>query len=173
MKMNRSIQIVALIAVLSCVAGCTFKGNAVDPSGSMTSTASGEPVWQLQAVTMRVYPSSRFRIDSGQAILDARIELRDGMEDPVKSVGKFQFNLYEGGKPNQPSTDKKLYAWQVPLLTLTDQRRHWDAITRTYTFRLKLDAPIDPEHYTSLVVWFTANDGRRLETSAVLTVVNE
>lgn len=151
--------------------GCAtslFKGDQVATSAA---DADGrEPVWNFRAAQIRVYPSSRFKLREGAAVLDLRLELTDDMGDAVKAVGQAQVELYQGGEPNRPSLDRKLYVWQIPLRTLTHQRMHWDSITRAYVFQLVLDEIPQRSRYATVVVNLTLEDGRRLNTRQVIAV---
>ena len=112
---------------------------------------------------MRVYPSTRFVRGSEQGILEARIEFFDEMGDSVKAVGKVHLELYATRRRDRPSVDRRLYAWEVSLLTLVKQRRYYDPITRTYMFQLSLDSLSVAREDTTLRVSFVLPDGRRLE----------
>jgi hypothetical protein len=158
-----------VLLVAGIPGGCSnaaWKGGSTadDP----TPRYDGDNIWSPKPTKLRVYPSSRFDPSGELAVLEARIELLDEMDDSIKGVGVLHFELYAGGSANRPGTDRKLYAWDVSLLTLVDQRRHYDAITRGYSFRLKLDDVEAPQTATTLLVWFEPTVGKRLEASAVL-----
>lgn len=159
------------IACLVCaLAACQWKGGP-RPTTRPATQPSG--VWRAEPVAMRVYPSSRFATDDdGAALLEARIELLDEMGHSVKGAGVFHVELWSEGKA-LASGGERLYAWDVPLLTLADQRRHYDPVTRAYLFRLSLDEAGVPRRPTVLRVLFTPVDRLRLEASAALPPAEE
>jgi hypothetical protein len=130
---------------------------------------------------MRVYPSSRFVQEGALTVLEARIELLDEMGDTIKGSGRFHFELAEAATPTAGSlgssgspggggasvAGQRLYAWDVPLTTLEEQRQYWDPITRTYQFRLKMNAA-PPPNATVLRALLTppAPEGRHITAEA-------
>jgi len=141
--------------------GCVFKG-----AGRIFMPRPTRPdVWRPQPVRIRVYPSSRFTTEqvSQTVVLEARIELLDDMDDPIKGVGQFHFELL--GKPGRGRTalDRRLYSWDVAVFTLEQQTRRYDKVTRTYLFRLKGDEPFLPSKDTTLKAVFVPPTGRTLE----------
>lgn len=156
-----------VIAVLLC--GCQWKGGPQDSAGKAGNGEQPEPViWRPEPVTMRVFPSTRFVKDGEQVALEARIELLDEMNDSIKWAGQFRLELYETGRASGPALGQRLYGWNADVITIEHQRQHYDPITRTYLFRLKLDDPAAPLHETVLRVAMTRPNGTRLETQAVL-----
>ena len=59
-----------------------------------------------------------------------------------------------------------LYAWNVALVTLEEQRRFYDAVTRAYLFRLKLDKPVAGKRDMMLKVLLSTPEGKRISTQA-------
>ena len=143
---------------------CSFKGNDAPP----TPTEQALSAWQPEPVSMRVYPSTRFVAGGTEPYLLVRIELTDEMGDSIKAAGKMHLELRRTTGAAAAVARDRLYAWDVPLHTLEDQQRHYDRVTRTYQFRLRLDEPITSQRDTSLFVVLSPTDGRRLEASAVL-----
>ncbi|MFP4144568.1 MAG: hypothetical protein ACOCTI_07510 [Phycisphaeraceae bacterium] len=143
--------------------GCRFKG---EPAGADSLAAAG--AWQPRPVAMRIYPSTRFASEEGQHLLEARLEFSDEMGDSIKAAGRLSFGLYAAA-PAGGALGRELYRWQVDLLTLEDQQQHFDPVTRTYLFRLKLDRPIATTQPTTLRVSFTpaGNQPRLSESAAV------
>ncbi len=147
-------------------AGCAWKGGPNDQANATAANA-----WQPQPVAIRVYPTSRFVENDGATILEARIELIDAMEDPIKGAGQFRFDVYtNAGSIRKPLVGEKLYTWDVPLLSLIDQRQHYDRITQAYLFRLKLYDINTAQRATLLRTIFTPITGNRLEAEAVLNM---
>ena len=154
-----------LTATVMFAWGCSWKGdrtNGRDPS------ASGA-VWKLEPVRMRVDPSSRFVESNDTAVLEARIELLDEMGDSIKGVGTVRFELFAGDRMSEPAIGRRLYSWDVSLLTLVQQKQFYDSITRAYLFRLNLHDTTTANRATVLMATFTPVAGRRLEAHAFLS----
>lgn len=139
---------------------------AVEPLGRVSDNpadADGEPAWHPQAVAVRVYPTTRFALSEGQVVLEARIELVDAMGDPVKASGLFAVAL-EGSDPvGLTPQDRTLYRWQISVRTLDDQKRHYDPVTQTYLFNLKLREMAAPREAVVAKASFTTLDGKVLQ----------
>ncbi len=160
---------VAWIA-LACVAltGCRFKGDA-DPFPSTTPNAGAlEQGWTPQPLSVRVYPTTRFLREAGATLLDARVELRDEMNDPVKASGSYRFELFIVAGPGGLATGRAVYIWDRSIRSIEDQRLHYDGITSTYGFRLGVSDPRSAQQSTKLVVTFTPLKGPRLVAEAML-----
>ncbi len=56
--------------------------------------------------------------------------------------------------------------WDAALLTLAQNQRHYDPITRTYSFKLKLTEPLPSGRKLRLDVQLTDDTGRRMNGSA-------
>ena len=142
------------------VTGC--KG---DPTQQPHTNPTGGDYWRIKPAQMRVYPSTRFVVNEGQVVLEARIELFDEMGDSVKGVGHFHLELHTAG---EKKASKRLYTWDVSARTLAEQRRYYESITRAYLFPLKLHSDKAPDREVSIEVIFTTPRGRRLVTQAKL-----
>lgn len=153
----------AAVLAVGCLslAGCEFKGGESDPAGQLM-----DGYWQPWPAALRVYPSSRFVVDqdAGRTVLEARIELRDEMDDAVKASGDVRFELF-ASDADEDVFERRLYRWDVQMRTLEAQRTHFDGVTRTYLFRLEL-GDTAPAGQPMLRVTFTAADGRRLQAEA-------
>ena len=162
-----------VVLLIGAQAGCVFKG-----ARQIFLPRPAHPdIWHPQPVRIRVYPSSRFNTDSDSqtVVLEARIELLDDMDDAIKGVGQFHFELL--GKPGRGRTalDRRLYSWDVAVFTLEQQTRRYDKVTRTYLFRLKVDEPFLPPRDTTLKAVFVPPTGHPLEDQTVIrgTAVDE
>ena len=120
--------------------------------------------WQLEPVRMRIYPSTRFVKRGNETILEARVEMFDEMTDSTKGVGQFHFELFVASSMGQ---SQRIHTWNVSALTLADQRRYYDSITRAYLFPLKLTDNM-PQEMVTLHVIFMGTAGHWLETNAVV-----
>lgn len=155
------------MAVVVGAAACTFKG--VAPKDAAPSEAPPAESWRVEPVRMRVYPSSRFVREDEAALLEARVEFTDENGDATKAVGQFRFDLYAAARAAQPRVGARLYGWTVPVFSREQNLTFYDAITRAYLFRLKLDS-LSVVGETSLlrVVFIPAAGGRRLEAEALI-----
>ena len=150
-----------LLPLLLCglIAGCTFKGGTDPSNGEIPANT-----WIPHPTQMRVYPGSRFTELRGRGIVQAQIELMDEMGDAIKAAGYVHLSLHRkdgaGG-----DLGEQLYAWDIDLLTLSDQRKHWNRVTRTYLFRLSFGNQQTPTADTVLVAVFTPLQGSRLRAT--------
>ena len=157
--MNRSGLLLWGIVALA-MGACQFKG-----AGSAAPDTARD-YWQPRAVAMRIYPATRFIQEQGDTLLNAQVELRDEMGDSIKAAGRVRFDLFASDEAGQ-NLGRRLYHWEVALRTLEQQRTHFDAVTRTYQFRLSLDNHAATKRPTVLrAVFMRAGDGSRLETQA-------
>lgn len=150
-------------AALLGLSGCAFKGQSADVP-PMLDVA----VWQPGPVALRIFPSTRYVQEQGQPLLEARIELLDAMGDSIKAAGQMQLELF-ASDPAGLTLGRRLYLWNAAVLTLEDQREHYDPITRTYLFRLELDDLAVTQRPTVLRATFVpAAGGKRLQTQAAM-----
>ncbi len=112
---------------------------------------------------MRIYPSTRFK--SGQRVMEAQVEFFDQMGDSIKAVGRFRLELFAAGPAGPRAPRRLLYTWDVAIITLADQKRYYNAITRAYLFQLKVDHLPKNLRRTILQAVFYGHDGTRLEAS--------
>ena len=151
-----------LVAMLVVLAGCTWKG------GADNGPAETGEVWSIRPVSMRVYPSTRFIESEGRTMLDTRIELLDEAGDTTKGVGRFRFDLLSTDGPRGGDSGTRLYSWDVPMLTLEQNKAHWDPVTRAYLCRLSIDEPEVAKEAVRLRAILNTAGGDRLEAEAVL-----
>ena len=106
--------------------------------------------------------------EDGQTLLDTRIEFTDEMGDTIKAAGDLRLILFASDTTGN-TLGRQLFSWQVQLRTLEDQRQYYDAITRTYLCRLRLDQPAVTRKPTVLRVSFTpATSRERIEAQALV-----
>lgn len=153
------------IAVLGlALAGCQSKGEGVNGPKQRAPANT----WRPAPAAMRVYPATRFASEDQRAVLEARIELFDQMNDTLKGVGRFRLELFAGDDRTAPQLARRLYRWDVTLMTLADQQKFFDPVTRAYLFRLEIDDLSIATRATLLEVTFVPLEGPRLETRAVI-----
>lgn len=158
---------IALGAAVSLLAGCEMKGDRV---AARTEAPANPGHWQIKPVRIRVYPSTRFVQYENQMALEARVEFLDEMRDPMKAVGRMRFEVYAANRDGEIVDQKRLFSWDVELLTLEANQEFYDAVTRAYLFRLGVDRlPKDIER-TVLRVTYLPAQGDRLEAMAVVMV---
>ena len=155
-----------VMLLLGAQAGCVFKG----ARQIFLPQPTRPDVWRPQPVRIRVYPSSRFNTDSDNqtVVLEARIELLDDMDDAIKGVGQFHFELLGDPGRGRTALDRRLYSWDVAVFTLEQQTRRYDKVTRTYLFRLKVDEPFLPPKDTTLKAVFVPPTGHPLEDQTII-----
>lgn len=151
------------VLVFASLGGCEWKG------GPFAATPATQPaeLFHIAPRTLRVYPTSRFVLENGKTLLEARVELLDEMEDSTKAVGDFHVELLAAGKAGGASVGQRLYSWDVSVLTITDQKRFYDRISRAYLFRLSLDDATPPRRDTLLKVVYMPAAGPRLEAQTI------
>ena len=172
--MSRVVATLLAVAWISLAAGCSkvqFKGER-DRAAMAALEASS---WPFVPVMLRVHPFTTLRPPGGgegvaaAAVLEARIELLDQQGDVTKGIGDWRFELYETGeRASEAGQDRQAYVWTVAMKTPDDSRRHYDPITRTYGFNLKLDEAPPAERKLELRIQFTDPAGNRLTTQGLL-----
>lgn len=157
-------KLLCAVAVLG-LSGCEGSQAVATRSGD-SSEVEVQPHWLPVPTSVRVYPSTRFIRESGRSILEARFELYDAMGDPVKYAGTFQIELFSVDENLGNTPRRLLYNWNAGLLTLDEQREHYDPITRGYLFRLGVDNLKIANQITLLKVSFSPIDRARIESEA-------
>ena len=116
---------------------------------------------------MRLHPLSRFT--PTPPVLEARVELTDQFGDIGKGVGTIVFNLFAYDALSFDHKGKRLGQWPASLTTPQENRDHWDAITRTYLFKLPLEGNA-PDSRTSLllIATLTIPNGEQLTDDITL-----
>jgi len=155
-----------LVGLMCCMSGC-LKGDrcAAGASGEL----SGEPsIWTPTVQSIRIYPSTRYVREGDKVMLEARVEFVDQMGDTVKAGGDMRFDLWPLDVNSGQTGGELIYEWTVPLRTIAKQREHYDPITRTYTFRLKIDRPDLVRRPTNLHAVLIPATGQRLEANATV-----
>lgn len=136
------------LGLAGLMTGCEPKGTPVDgqtrlPREGAEGEAEAWPGWFPRAVDVRVHPASRY-VKEGEALrLEARVELLDQFNEPIKDVGKLAVELRvvgEGGRIVRDAQGRQRgFRWDFDLTTRAKQEAHWDAIARAYVFQLQID----------------------------------
>ena len=155
-----------VVLLLLEVAGCAPKGTPVDADDRRVDESAAEqhevwPVWFPCAVDIRVHPASRYVKEREALRLEARIELLDAFNEPVKDVGKLVVELRLLDSNGQLILDKdgrqRGFRWSFDLTTKAAQEQHWDPIARAYVLPLNIKRSEDadlPEYRTVLTAMF-------------------
>ena len=118
---------------------------------------------------LRIHPFTAVKDWTGDSKPDGvevLLELQDRFRDPTKATGAALFELYEYRRNHPDPRGERLAAWRGSLLTLEEQRMHWNRISRTYSFQLAYPQIKVDKSYV-LQVWFDQG-GRRLMSQVVL-----
>ena len=93
--------------------------------------------------------------------VDAEVEFQDQFDDPTRAAGKMLFELfyYRPGYPD-PRGERVANPWVGELVTLQQQRDHWNRTSRTYGFQLAMPSISATRGYV-LTATFEHGDGRR------------
>lgn len=129
--------------------------------------ASDAPIFA--PIDIRLHPFTAIKDWTGDNRIDgveALVELQDRFRDPTKATGTCLFELYEYRRNFPDQRGERLAAWRGSLLTLEEQRAHWNRISRTYSFQLTYPQISANKSYV-LQVWFEST-GKRLTNQVVL-----
>jgi len=74
----------------------------------------------------------------GSSLVEARMELTDQFGDTGKGVGALTLDLYAYSLLSFDHRGARLGHWTFDLTSPVSNGRQWDAITRTYVFKLPL-----------------------------------
>ncbi|MHC4995232.1 MAG: hypothetical protein ACYTGQ_09290 [Planctomycetota bacterium] len=159
---------------MSLLPGCSDVGYKGD---RLTDGAGAGATWPFGPRSIRLHPFTQIApLDPGPAVssekgeeaavalaVEARVELLDQLGDVTKGVGSFRFELYDvGPTASRRGEDLRLQLWEAPVLTLEQNKRQYDSITRTYAFRLPLDVAPPARRPLKLSVQFSDQSGLRL-----------
>jgi hypothetical protein len=115
--------------------------------------------------TMRIHPIfTRVRDWTGDGKpdgIEALLEFQDQFADPAKAMGTVIFELYEyrAGYPD-PRGDRLANPWIASLMTLGEQREHWNRTSRTYSLQLAYPAISPKRNYVLTAIFERAGGGR-------------
>jgi len=129
------------------LSACAPKGTPVDPVNRKPepprlATAAQMPAFFLRAVDLRVHPATRYVREAGELRLEARVELLDQFNEPIKDVGVLSIELRmlnEEGQLVVGDQERRDYRWTFDISSREAQQGYWDPIARSYILPLKLD----------------------------------
>ena len=147
--------IVAVCALL--LVACSGDGDSTRPVGQGAAAAQILS-WPYWATSMRIHPLTRIATErtSGDLVIETRLEFTDRDGVTARYVGRTIIDLYATRGANSREPRKQ---WEIDLRTLADNANHFDVVTRTYLFKLKIDAS-DVAEPTQLRVHADGIDGR-------------
>lgn len=127
------------------------------------TTPSDEP-WPFRPTRLRVHPLTRAIMDedTSEPIIEVRIEFIDPQGHTTKGVGQIRIDLL--AEKGSKEADKPLAVWSRDLRDLKVNFEHYDEVTQTYLFRLRIEGkqlPANPR----INAYFLAADGLRLEAN--------
>ncbi|MCC5828932.1 MAG: hypothetical protein JJU36_05735 [Phycisphaeraceae bacterium] len=133
---------------------------------------TGSDRFELGPRSMRVYPSTRIVGEPGSQLIEARLEFLDAAGDSTKAVGRARLDLFPVTRQGEIDRARRVHRWEIDVLTLTDQRRFYDPITRAYLFRLQLPDTLSTGARLGLEAFFKPTEGEPMEAGFRLTVSN-
>ena len=158
----RPISFLSCLFLLSLTAACQGLGKP----GSKKLTGAGMDMFT--PVKMRLHPLSRLIAAPPPPSVEARLEFTDEFGDVGKSVGNVHFELFAYDTIAFAHKGKPLGQWDEHLTTPDDNRNHWDAITRTYLFKLSPDGALTGHDHVVLTATFTLPNGGELSDEITL-----
>lgn len=155
-----TVQLLTLATLAASTSGC-LSAKGQPEARSVPELADA---WAPRPVALRIYPATRFVRTGDLAMLVTRVELFDAMGDATKASGLTRFELFDGPTSGNPASGPagKLYRWDIPLITLEDQRTYYDSVTGTYAFPLKIDSLAAIKNKVFLKVTLNLAQGQRL-----------
>ncbi len=147
----------------AALAGCPPRddaSNGDEAIGDVNAGTANGLDWPFWPTSMRIHPASMVRVDrdTGQPVIETRLEFRDAQNHVAKAVAEVTLELHDHD-PGEASTEP-LREWAIDLRDLAINAQHWDHVSQTYLCRLRLDELSDhpaPWFVRALVL---AEDGR-------------
>ena len=112
--------ITLLLILATAAGGCASKSSK---NGAMATSAvsnDSSPAWPFWPTRMRLHPLSRVGVDaeSGQAVIEVRLELFDDTGDTVKGVGQVRIDLHQLPVPAGSASMPPLATWNPGQLLI-------------------------------------------------------
>ena len=148
MRNGKWVVVVLLLALCLVGVACAPKGGVIDaqsrtPVGRGDDGVAAMPVWFPRAVDVRVHPATRYVVDRGELILEARIELLDQAGEPIKGVGQFICEIGAvdaAGEIETVNGRLRLIHFDLDVMTPEEHAEYWDPVARAYVLPLKVGA---------------------------------
>ncbi len=125
--------------------------------------------WPFWPEALRIHPLTRLAVDakSGLSILEVRLEFLDPEGHTTQGVGQVRIDLAASGSGADSSPP--IATWNWDLRDRSVNRTLYDDVTRTYLFRLKVDAlELGPQ--LELRAYLLSATGQRLQAAHTLRV---
>lgn len=163
--------ILVLIATASLLSGCVEQITTRDPLPNASVTVGDEAIeattptdepWPFRPTRLRVHPLTRAIMDdqTNEPIIEVRIEFIDPQGHTTKGHGQIRIDLLaEKGTRN---ADEPIAIWSRDLRDLKINFEHYDVVTQTYLFRLRIEGNQLPSN-PRINAYYLAADGLRLE----------
>lgn len=157
--------------------GCGWEWISKGPAGAAASSSSSSsngsaPAGAFQAAPTkaRFYPAPAPRVvrEGDTLFVETRVELLDEMDDSTKGIGEFHFELLNQAESDEGAAGLRLYAWDVLIMTLNDQKRYYERTTRSYMFKLKIDTGAAPRRDKTLRLIYTPPGGKAVTAETLL-----
>jgi hypothetical protein len=138
--------------VLTTVSACALAGCPPKTSTRHEPVATGATMpdanWPYWPVRMQIHPLTRITVDrkTGALVLEARVEFLDADGVSCRAFGQVLLELTDRDAGDE--SDALSNVWTVDLRDESANATHFDAVTRTYLFRLELtpdELPRQPE----------------------------
>jgi hypothetical protein len=162
---GRGLAWIVVACLMVGVQGC-----GTPTGGGGGGRAAGlDEAWVPRVESIRIHPATRYRWHAGRPVLEARVELRDAMEDPMKASALYAFEL--GLAMSEAAGAREtLYRWDQRVVTEQDHGERYDAVTRSYVFPLTLESFEAARRATRLTAVVDLPDGRRLRATSPVVV---
>lgn len=113
---------------------------------------------------MHIHPLTRItddEDDEANLIIAARVEFYDPDDHITRGFGQIAIDLHDLTDSSQGSP--VVVTWNVDLRDLDRNLEHYDTVTRTYLFRLRIARDQMPAK-TKLRAYFLSADGGRMQS---------
>ncbi len=141
------------LAVACCLLAATCAPGCGDPAPTGPGAIEVKPPLSLVLPhSIQIHPFTALR--SKENVVEVRLEAKDAFDDTTKAFGTFRFELY-AFKPFAPNKKgAPIASWEVDLMNPHENFIQWDSITRSYLFKLELNASIPPGRRLVLTATF-------------------
>ncbi len=176
--MKRTLTIWMILAVSASLTGCNGgdKPPAVvatsDPYLAGTMNAP-EPLNHLLPASMTIHPftgKQTFDANGKPLGFEVRVKMLDGDDDPIKAYGNYSFALYLKRDRSADPRGQRLNWWSEDLTDHATNQLHWDPISQTYKFNLRLKQTVPPGKQLLLDTFFVSPYTDRLHAERVMII---
>ena len=149
-----------------CMEPARWETSESSRSNINTADVSGADTWPYWPLDLRFHPLTRLAQLDEERLIEARLEFLDEDGWSTRTWGQLRIDLHVEGESgrNLPSM-----TWSIDLENRDRNQLHFDAVTRTYLFRLDLTEeglPTRPE----LRAYFLSPNGMRMEARTLIRI---